>query len=70
MVASRCTGNLQRGDIAMSELVRSERVQGEQVPSRPAFVQAKPAAAELAPSRPVHPVDEILPPPKLFALGL
>jgi hypothetical protein len=48
MASLRCTGNLQRWDVAMSEPVRSEPVQSE----------------------PVHPVDEILPLPKLFALGL
>jgi len=48
MASPRCTGNLQRGDVAMSEPDRSEPVQ----------------------SKPVHPVDEILPLPKLFALGL
>jgi NCS2 family nucleobase:cation symporter-2 len=42
----------------MSEAIQSGAIQGEAMQTEPVL------------SKPVHPVDEILPLPKLFALGL
>ena len=58
-----CTGSVQRGVWPMSELVQSDVAQ-----SKP--VQGGPVKSGPVQSKTVHPVDEILPPPKLFALGL